>query len=173
MEESSGSVGQAPFGEALISDWLDEGDRLSATAAEIPAPSPASENRLRHLLQRLQPVLARHRLFVFAGIGLLPLALIVCTSRGAPAQPPAATVVVAPPVAASAATESRPAAPVPTDSAPAPAPAPTWVATAPLASAALADPQAAPHRHHHHHHHHHTASAPGKAVASARPATHR
>jgi hypothetical protein len=182
MEDTSGPVIQAPFGEALISDWLAEGDRLSASAAEIPAPPPASESRLRHLLQRLQPVFARHRLFVLAGIGLLPVALIICTSRSAPAQAPAATVVLAPPatvvlappVAAFAAT--RPTAPAQTDTAPAsaPAPVPTWVATAPLASAALAGPPAATyHHHHHHHHHHHAASAPGKAVASARPAPRR
>src|SRR6478609_3822404 len=99
MEENSGAVGQAPFGEPLISDWLDEGDRLSASAADAPAPSPATESPLRHVVQRLQPVLDRHRLFVFAGIGLLPLALILCMNRSAPAQAPAATVALAVPAA--------------------------------------------------------------------------
>src|SRR3954462_13536224 len=177
MEDTSGPVIQAPFGDGalsespfgdLISHWLDEGDRLSASAADVPAPSFATERRPRHAPRRLQPVFARHRLFVFVGVGLLPLALILCTNRSSPAQPPAATLVLALPVATPIATESRPAgpaaqthtAPMPTPTptpTPMPTPMPTWVAaaTAPLATAEVAAPQPPPHRHHHHHHHHH------------------
>jgi hypothetical protein len=188
MEETSGAVvveppfGQAPFRESpfgeLISEWLDEGDRLSASAAAVAAPSSAAESRLRHVLQRVQPVFARYRLLVLAAIGMLPLTLILGTHRRAPAQPPTATVAVAMPVVALAGHESRP---VPSPQAQsAPVPMLTWAATAMArpASAALAsagaEPTATPHRHHHHHHHHHhAANAPSKTVASAAPATRR
>jgi hypothetical protein len=184
MEETSGAVhapfGESPFGESpfgeLISAWLDEGDRLSASAAALVAPSAAAESRFRHVLQRLQPVFARHRLLVLAGIGLLPVALILSMYRGASAQPPAATVALAAPVARPAAVEPRPAA----QSAPAPALALASIATAiatpapaSLARAGSADSKAAPNQHHHHHHHHHAASAPNKSVAPSGRATRR
>ena len=186
MEDTSGPVIQTPFGEGavseLISHWLDEGDRLSASAAEIAAPAPPPESRLRRVFQRLQPVVARHRLFVFAGIGLLPLVLILSTQRRAPAQPPAATVPLTLPVAAPAISETRPAPSArahtpPAPTLPTPTPTPTSVtttvppATETLASAGSFEP--APPRHHHHHHHHHATSAPVRAVAPAGHATRR
>ena len=106
MEETSGAVADAslkepPFSE-LISVWLDEGERLSASAAAAPASRPGPESRLRHVVQRLRPVIERHRLFVLVGIGLLPLALILSAHRGAPVPAaPASTIAAAPPVAAS------------------------------------------------------------------------
>ena len=184
MEDTSGPVIQTPFGESpfgeLISHWLDEGDRLSASAADIPAPAPATEGRVRDFIHRLQPMMARHRLFVFAGIGLLPLVLILSTKRGAPPVS-AATVALALPVAAPATSEARPApgAPVHPALAPMPTPTPSSAATttpaaATLASAGSPEWRAAPPRHHHHHHHHHHAeSAPAKAIASAGRATRR
>jgi hypothetical protein len=51
MEETSGAVAETSFGEApfdkspfgeLVSHWLDEGDRLSASAAAVTVPSPAT-----------------------------------------------------------------------------------------------------------------------------------
>ena len=180
MEETS--VVQSPFGEApfseLISHWLDEGDRLSASAAAAPTPPATTETRLRHIIQQLRPVIARHRLFVFAGLGLLPLALLLGTHRGAPSQ-----VVSSPPTVISTILDSsrgatsrgeevmspgQPSPPVSRAQAHAsPAPGP-----AAFAGTGAAGAKTAPH-HHHHHHHHHAAIAPGKTVAPAGRAARR
>ena len=168
MEETSGAVADAslqerPFSE-LISVWLDEGERLSASAAAAPAPPPAPESRLRRVFHQLRPAIERHRLFVLVGIGLLPLALILCAHRGTPAQAAASTVAAAPPVAASPSAQAPP---------PASAQGQGLPARVELASAASADLKAAPPHRHHHHHHHHAARGPSKTVASAGRATRR
>jgi hypothetical protein len=154
--------GESPFGE-LIGLWLDEGERLSASAAAAPAPNPGSESRFRQVLQHLRPVIERHRLFVLVGLGLLPLALILCLHRGAPAQAAASMIAAPPPVAAPPSAQS--AAP---SSARAQAPS----APVALARAGSADVKAPPSRHHHHHRRH-AKHAPSKSVASAGRATRR
>ena len=203
MEDTSGPVIQAPFGEGafseLISGWLDEGDRLSESAAAGPVP-PAAESRFDHALRYLKPVIQRYRLSVLVGLGLLPLALILGTHRGGqaplavgpatvipaildpavardegrtsrgPALSPAPSAgVQAAPVAAT--TTSAPAAAL--DSARSAAPA-TSASAAALDSAGSAAPKASlEHHHHHHHHHQHAASARGNAVTSAGRAVRR
>ncbi len=168
MEETSGAVVDAslkepPFSE-LISVWLDEGERLSASAAAAPASGPGTESRLRHVVQRLRPVIERHRLFVLVGIGLLPLALILAAHGGAPVPAaPASTIAAAPPVAASPSVQSPPPSSAPLQSAP---------VRAALASAGSPHAKPEPHRHHHHHRHH-AGSARSKTVASAGRATRR
>jgi hypothetical protein len=164
MEETSGAVVDAAFSE-LVSHWLDEGDRLSAGAAAVPMPPLAPESRLRHAVQRLRPLIARHRLFVLAGMGLLPLALFLCLHRGASVQPAAFTVAAAPPITAPSAARSLPVSSAPAQASPAPA-------KVTLASAGSADAKPEPRRHHHHHRHH-AAGARSKTVASAGRATRR
>jgi hypothetical protein len=191
MEETSGPVIQAPFTEGpfseLISGWLDEGDRLSESAAAAPVP-PATDSRLGRAVRDLRPVLQRHRLSVLVGLGLLPLVLVLGTHRGGPAPIAVAPAAVIPallapvvPVAPVAARDesqlSRGAQLSPAPSAEAhaapvtPAPAPSSA----LARAGSDDGKAAPneHHHHHHHHHHHTSSAPHNGVASAGRAVRR
>jgi hypothetical protein len=180
MEETSGAVAEAPLKEApfseLISLWLDEGERLSASAAAALAPKPATESRVRQVVESLRLIIERHRLFVFVGIGLLPLALILCIYRGAPAQAAASTIAAPPPVAAFPRAQSPTPSSAPAEAAPAPVPSSVPAQTSPipaaLASAGTADVKAAPHRHHHHHRRH-AASAPSKTVAAAGRATRR
>jgi len=203
MEDTSGPVVQAPFGEGafseLISGWLDEGDRLSESAAAAPVP-PAAESRLGHAVRYLQPVIQRHRLSVLVGLGLLPLALLLGTrgggqvpitlgpatvipaildpvaARGEGRTSPGAQLSPAPSAEAQAApvaarpTSAPPAAPASAGSAAPPASAPPA-----LANAGSTAPKAASHEHHHHHHHHHqhAASARGNAVTSAGRAVRR
>jgi hypothetical protein len=178
MEETSGAVADTPLKEApfsdLISLWLDEGERLSASAAAAPAPKLATESRVRQVVEYLRPVMERHRLGVLVGIGLLPLVLILCIYRGAPAQAAASTLVAPPPVAASTLVAPPPVAASP--SAPSPAPfidhAQASPSPAALASAGATDVTVAPHRHHHHHRRH-AVRAPSKTVASAARVTRR
>ncbi len=193
MEDTSGAVLKAPFGK-LISDWLDEGDRLSASAAAAPAPASATESRLRHVIRRLSPVIERHRLSVLVGMGLLPLALVLCLHRAAPASialssaaalpdpagDPVANPAVDPIVPVGSHGEglmSRGAeltlmSSAGTHAAPAMT-APTLAPTPPRAALASAR-SAAPHRHHHHHHTHpHAATATAKTVASSGRAARR
>jgi len=191
MEETSGPVIQAPFGEGpfseLISGWLDEGDRLSESAAAAQAP-PATESRLGQTVRYLRPVIQRHRLSVLVGLGLLPLALILGTHRGVQAPialgPAAAIPAIfasAAPVAArdegqlSRGSQLSPAPSAEAHAAPVSAPPTSAPATAALASAGSADPKSVLHEHHHHHHHHHqhAMSAPHNAVATAGRAVRR
>jgi hypothetical protein len=118
MEDQAGPVGEgaveAPFSE-LISRWLDEGDRLDeSAAASTKAAASRTEGPLRAFFRRLQPGIDRYRLFVLAGVGLLPLVLFLLTQRGAPASPVVASMTsVAPvgPVAPMAPSAPAPAAP--------------------------------------------------------------
>ena len=114
MEDQAGAVGEgaveAPFSE-LISRWLDEGDRLDASAAATAAVAPSRiEGPLRAFFRRLQPGIDRYRLFVLAGVGLIPLVLFLLIQRGAPSSPVVASMTsVAPssPVAPAARAPSR------------------------------------------------------------------
>ena len=97
MEDNAGAVSdgaaEAPFSE-LISQWLDEGDRLDEdVAASASVTASGSDGPWRRSLSRLREIAARHRLFVLAGVGLLPLALLVATQRVAPPPAIAASVV--------------------------------------------------------------------------------
>jgi hypothetical protein len=108
MEDQAGAVGEgvveAPFSE-LISRWLEEGDRLDESAAATATVAPSrTEGPLRAFFRRLQPGIDRYRLFVLAGVGLLPLVLFLVTQRGAPVS---AVVASMTPVA-----PSTPVAPV-------------------------------------------------------------
>lgn len=122
MEDNAGAVSEgvaeAPFSE-LISRWLDEGDRLNENVA-VAGTVPASriDGRLRQTLSRLRELADRYRLFVLAGVGLLPLALLVATHRVAPAPAIAASMVSVIPTAPTAASP----APSPPRAIPAPPP---------------------------------------------------
>jgi hypothetical protein len=105
MEDQAGAVGEgvveAPFSE-LISRWLDEGDRLDESAAATATAAPSrTEGQLRAFFRRLQPGIDRYRLFVLAGVGLLPLVLFLLIQRGAPASPVVASITSIAPVAPS------------------------------------------------------------------------
>jgi len=102
MEDQAGAVGEgvveAPFSE-LISRWLDEGDRLDESAAATATVAPAgTEGPLRAFFRRLQPAIDRHRLFLLAGVGLLPLLLFLVTQRGAPGSPVVASMTSVAPI---------------------------------------------------------------------------
>jgi len=118
MEDQVGAVAEgaveAPFSE-LISRWLDEGDRLDESAAASAKMAPSrTEGPLRAFFRRLQPGIDRYRLFVLAGVGLLPLALFLATQRGAPASPVVASMTSVAPVAPAAPMAPRaPARPAP------------------------------------------------------------
>jgi len=108
-----------PFSE-LIRDWLDEGDRLDATASTARAVPSRPDGPLRRIVRRLQPALAtfdRYRVVVLAAIGLVPFALFTLTHHAPPAPIAVAAVVAAPP-----SVSPLPLAPPPTPAAPAPAP---------------------------------------------------
>lgn len=120
MEDQVGAVGEgvveAPFSE-VISRWLDEGDRLDESAAASAKVAPSrTEGPLRAFFRRLQPGIDRYRLFVLAGVGLLPLALFLATQRGAPASSVVASMTSVAPVVPFA-----PMAPVASPAQPAPA----------------------------------------------------
>ena len=83
MEDPIGAASDGtappPF-SGLIRDWLDEGDRLDEKAAATAAAIvPAAEGRLRRTVARLRPAFNRYRLFVLAGVGLIPFALFTAT----------------------------------------------------------------------------------------------
>jgi hypothetical protein len=165
MEDQNGaasdSVVAAPFSE-LISAWLDEGDRLDekaiATTASVP---PVVETRARRVLARLRPVFNRHRVLVLAGVGLVPLALFLLTTRSAPASVPA--LVIAPATLATPPPRPLPAVPTPLVASMILHPtAPTAPSETPgfceqpqagptVAEVRSLDPRPAAHRHHHHH----------------------
>lgn len=117
MEDNAGAVSEgvdeAPFSE-LISRWLDEGDRLNEKVA-VAATVPASriDGRLRQTLSRLRELADRYRLFVLAGVGLLPMALLVATHRVAPAPAIVASMVSVIPTAPTAPTAASPAPSLP------------------------------------------------------------
>jgi hypothetical protein len=149
MEHQDGApsdgVVAAPFSE-LIRAWLDEGDRLDEKAIATAASGPAvSETRAGRLLSFLRPALDRHRVLVFAGVGLVPFVLFTLTHRSA--STPA-------PVVATAIVARAPAAPF----APPPPPEGAGICesneTAPaLLGVRSPDPRPAAPRPHHHHHH--------------------
>jgi hypothetical protein len=167
MEDPSGAPTDgavaAPFSE-LIRDWLDEGDRLDESAMATVASAPAViETRGRRLLGRLRPVVARHRVLVMAGLGLIPFALFALTDHSAAA--PASAMVLSASVRA-AAPPVRAVPPPPSAAPIALALPPTFPdppaesfgfceqapALAPVGELRSPDPRPAPHHHHHHHH---------------------
>lgn len=117
MEDNAGAVSEgvveAPFSE-LISRWLDEGDRLNESVA-VAGTAPASriDGRLRQTLSRLRELADRHRLFVLAGVGLVPLVLLLATHRVAPAPTIAASMVSVIPTAPKMRTATSPVPPPP------------------------------------------------------------
>jgi len=150
MEESAGAisegVAEAPFSE-LISRWLDEGDRLNESAAATGSvPASRIDGRLLQTLSGLRELADRHRLFVLAGVGLLPLALLVATHRAAPAPAVAASMVSVIPTAPTA---TRPA-PSPLRAIRASPPPPRAVPALRVASAAPPAPRPVKHRRRHH-----------------------
>jgi hypothetical protein len=97
---SEGVLADPPFSE-LMSRWLEEGDRLSENvAATATGPSSPTDGSLRLRLLRLRAVVDRYRLFVLAGVGLLPLVLFMAIQRGAPASAVAASMVSVTPLPA-------------------------------------------------------------------------
>ena len=150
MEDNAGAVSEgvaeAPFSE-LISRWLDEGDRLNEDVA-VAGTVPASriDGRLRQTLPRLRELADRYRLFVFAGVGLLPLALLVATQRVTPAPAIAASMVSLIPTAPTAAGP----APSPPWAIPAPPPPTRAFAATRVASVELPAHRPAKHRRRHH-----------------------
>jgi hypothetical protein len=91
-------VVEPPFSE-LMRRWLDEGDQLSERGVTSPTAAAArSATPLGQALSRLRAGVERYRVFVLAGVGLLPLALFTAThQRAAGAIVAAATVSSAPP----------------------------------------------------------------------------
>jgi hypothetical protein len=103
MEDREGSlteeVVEPPFSD-LMKRWLDEGDQLSASEVTSAAAAAAhTEAPLRQALSRLRAGVERYRLFVLAGVGLLPLALFTATHHGAAGAAVAASTVSAAPTA--------------------------------------------------------------------------
>jgi hypothetical protein len=84
----------APAFSELIRDWLDEGDRIDETAAATTAAAPpTTEGRFQRIALRLRPALDRYRLFVLAGLGLIPFALFTLTHHGVAAPALAVSTV--------------------------------------------------------------------------------
>ena len=117
MEENAGTVSdgvaEAPFSE-LVSRWLDEGDRLDENVAAAATGASARVDRpLPRIVSWIREGVARYRLFVLAGVGLLLLPLLMATQRVAPAPAIAASMVAVVPVAASPAPSPARAIPGP------------------------------------------------------------
>jgi hypothetical protein len=148
MEDQNGAptdgVAAAPFSE-LISAWLDEGDRLDEKAAATAMVPAAPETPLRRLASRLHPALDRYRLFVLAGVGLIPFLLFTLTHHTAPA----ATVAMAIAVVAPSPPATVPSLPAVAPPMPAAAPINPPVAAESPVVGVKAAVRPAPHRHHH------------------------
>ena len=105
------SSAEPPFSE-LISRWLAEGDQLAGApvASDTAGPRSAIAKWWAPRLERLREIVARHRVLVLAGVGLLPMALFLLTHRS-PAPPPVAIAAPAPPPAVHVAAVIAPPAP--------------------------------------------------------------
>ena len=93
-DREGADVSDPPFSE-MISRWLDEGDQLHENIAVTPVGTAPNHDRWFHRALALARVgVDRYRVFVLAGVGMIPFVLFVAAHRFA--SPAIVAVVPAP-----------------------------------------------------------------------------